>query len=824
MTKPANPATKIDPQEVENQALALFNAGKYKDALALYKHLLSIADNTIWRRQLACCYLRRAEGFALKGLYKEAVVLWENYRQQAQPPHEQLDHYIAWLIQSKNPAGMLSALKQLTAGQLDKDYPELAAVLGGLILTRHPEFQQVLPHDSVFIAHLKIVQTALQAHGLQDLTQLDQALRQLPYRSAFRDLRTLLKSSPLLPTEPAQAYALLDKMPANSVYARAARLLSAGRLSGSELVRELSHFSPAQRRFVYESLPLQKPQIELIESLCKQKQPWPDKLKFNLIIQFQSLFGRDAARRFCSALLNQYPAGQRDFDKAFGACDEFEQNRLKALEFEDADKSYDAEYYWKQCIKTLTKQAGNDLKIAMIYRHIAQNQPDQTLKTQYLCASLQHDPDDKSSYLQILHYYHQHPEDAENYKDWLNKALTQFPQDVDVLLRAAQAAMAGKAYKKAIQYAEKILKIDPVNSYAKQLLFTNHLNHARHLLANQKYPLAEREIQQAEALKLGKHYALQLELMRGLLSFASGDKQQGLSVIAQALNTLNPDAAAAHFQAGMEALLAGLPVAPILRVLAPMDTELVSAQALTRLIQLIEQYRQNDAARPLLHKALDKIKPQLKKSLLQQNYSETLQLSFCQALDGIQHFELMRPCAKSGQNQWQKPLWLYYKIYAETNGDPGKCSFMQRASLQLNLNDAYRDKDFRAQTLIGRYLDAYHAVQFPQDSDSSDDFSPDGETENFADPIFALFGHLPDDLFDKIDLKADLLARKTPPARLMLELSRMAGAKPDKLVASMQNDLDLFSALLLLKAANDLNLDIEVTARDILDYFGLNPF
>jgi tetratricopeptide (TPR) repeat protein len=185
---------------------------------------------------------------------------------------------------------------------------------------------------------------------------------------------------------------------------------------------------------------------------------------------------------------------------------------------------------------------------------MAQGQPDQALKIQHLCNSLEYDPSDRTSYLQILAHY-QKSGNTSAYKDWLNKALSEFPEDIDILMQATQAATANRTYKKAIQYAEKILKIDPVNSYAKQLVFTSHLNHARRLLKTHKLHLVAAEIQRAENLKLGKTYALQTDLLRGLLGFANNDKSQVLQLVVPALNKLNPEPATAHFQATMEACI-----------------------------------------------------------------------------------------------------------------------------------------------------------------------------------------------------------------------------------------------------------------------------
>lgn len=817
MTSPVNLTSTSDVEVLENQAISLCKSQKYKEAIAVYKQLLQLSNNPLWQQSLAECYLRRAENFALKGMHKEALVLWENYRQFAEPPYQQLDRYIVWQIQAKQTANIQSSLKALTAEQLDNDYPELAMILGALILTGHTEFQQALPQDSIFIDHLSRVLCALQAFRNHDHEGVNQQLKQLPYRSAFRDFRTLLKAILTMPGSIDDANLMLGKIPTRSPYSLAAQWLRASNQTGAALVSQCSNFSHAQRKLLTDCIGLDKLQIELIETLSKQKQPWPDKLKFNLALNNQSLFSSTLVQSFCFALLSSYPAGQRDFDKAFGAIDEFEQNRLKALGYESADNHYDADFHWRQCIKALSKQDNdNSLKIALIYRHMAQGQPDQALKIQHLCNSLEYDPSDRTSYLQILAHY-QKSGNTNAYKDWLNKALSEFPEDIDILMQATQAATANRTYKKAIQYAERILKIDPVNSYAKQLVFTSHLNHARRLLKTQKLHLVAAEIQRAENLKLGKTYALQTDLLRGLLGFANNDKSQVLQSVVPALNKLNPDPATAHFQATMEALLTDLPVTPILRELPKANEDLVSAPALTRLIALIEQYAQDEDNLVLLHKALDKIKAPLKKSLLQKNYPEKLQLSFCQALYSIQHFELMRPCAKSGQSQWQKPLWFFYKVYAETNGDATSCSFVQRAGLQINLDDAYRDKDFRAQNLIGEYLDAYHAPLFPNEFE----YLEQETSENFVDPIYALFGHLPDKLFEKIDLKADMIARKTPPDRLLQEVLKISGA-PANLLTAMQKDPDLYSALLLLKAANDLKLDIEVTAQAILGHFGLN--
>lgn len=803
---------------MEQQARSLLDAGKFKEAIALYKKLLQGSDNSAWRKQLAYCYLQRAKAFATKGMFKEARGLWENHREHTQPPYEAYDHYIVWSLQTKNPDTIRSSLQSLTAQQLDKDYPELAAILGLLILTEYPEFQQALPQDSAFIAHLKIVQTALQAFRNDEPEHMDEALKQLPYRSAFRDLRTLLKAGKTVSKSVDETRSLLGKIPANSPYTQTAQLMRACTMKGSALVHQMLTFNPLQRRLIGEFTGLNKQQLALVESLAKQKQPWSDKIKFNLAVQFQALFGAEPAQRFCSSTLATYPAGRRDYGKAFGALDEFETNRLQALACERDGKAYDAGYFWKQCVNASIKNGDrNGLKIALILRHIADSLPAPE-QIPLLIESLEHDPDDKDCMLKVLNHYRQDPDSSDKYKQWLDKALAQFPQDLDILTLATQAATRNKAFKKAIHYASNMLRSDPLNSFAKQVIFSSHLAHARRLLKTKKYHLVEPEIEQAQALKLGKSYNQQTQLLKSLLRFAADDKQQGLLAIGEVLNQLNPDPVAAHFQAAVEAQLTGLPVATLLRELPPAKDRLISAQGLARLVQLIAQYGQEQDNRSLIHKALDKIKAPLKQSVLQQNFDEDLLLNLCQILDSIQHFELLRHCAKRAHSKWRKPLWLYYRIYSETNGNPEKASYQQRLSLQFNLDSARQDNDQRASVLIQKYLDRYFQMHPQSGLDFFDDlFGQDAHGES-RDPIYELFGHLPDKIYDKIDKKADALVQKTSPERLLQELSQIIGNNRNVFLAMMK-DPDLFTALMLVKAAGELNMDIGVGFRDVLEYF-----
>jgi hypothetical protein len=821
MKKNQAPASGAPGDSPENKALSLMNSGKYKEAIGRYKKLLHDTDNSTWRRQLAYCYLQRALAFATKGMPKEALVLWENHSQHTQPPYEAFDHYVTWLLQTNNQTRIQACLGQLSAQQLDKQYPALAAILGLLMMTDYPEFAQALPQDSALIAHFKVVQAALQAYQDNDLEAVNTLLKQLPYRSAFRDFRTLLNAAISASISTAQASSLLAKIPADSAYSQTARQLLAITCSGSALVQEVEPFNHRQRRIIGEIKGLNKKQIEFIEQLNKQKDRLTDKAKFNLTIRYQSLCGSEIAQIFCHGMLTSYPAGRRDFNKNFGPLSEFEENRLKALTYEHKGEWYDVDYYWKQCVQALIREgAGNALKIALIFRHIAAQQGDSE-RNQLLIESLEYDPQDRDSYLQILHYYSQQQETADNYNHWLSKTLKEFPQDIDVLTLAIQSATRNKAYKKATQYALKILKLDPLNTSAKHVLFSSHLANVRRLIQGKKFHLVENEIHQAEDLNIGKAYIFQTQLMRGLYCFSGQDKKDGLQQISESLSKFNMDPVNAHFQVAMEALLTGLPVSTILRELPPARNHLLSEPELMRFIQRLKQYALEEVNQEQLHKAVEKVKFALKKSLQQQDYDEKLWLTFCETLDNIKHFELLRHCAKLAQTKWKKPIWVYYRIYSDANGNPEQCTFRDFLRLEKIQEKASQENDHRAMVLIDKFLDRYYKVHPEAGFGFLEDvFGSSEQQDDFEDPMDKLFIHLPEDVFYRLNKKIKILIKKTTPERLIRELGIVAHDNNNILLAMMQEP-DLFSSLLIIKAADDLGIDIGVSVDDVLECFAV---
>jgi hypothetical protein len=543
-----------------------------------------------------------------------------------------------------------------------------------------------------------------------------------------------------------------------------------------------------------------------------------------MAIRYRALIGTELAEQFCRLMLVGYPAGKKDYKKHFSASSEFEENRVQALLCEQEGDLEGAEFHWQQCIRCLLNSGSdNGLQIALILRRLAVREPDGLKRADLFAQSIEYDAIDRNSYLQILKEFDGDEGDAQEYKLWLNKTLAQFPQDIEVLTQAVKAATRNKTYKKASQYARKILSIDPLNTFAKQTLFSSHAAHAQRLMREKKYELVAKEIKQLEKLNLGKSYQQQIQVMQALLDFASEDKQQGLQNIAAAVKSIYADPVNMQFNVAMAALLNGLPVTTLLRELPPSKEYLLAAAELNNMMQQLQQHIDAGIEHTLLHKALEKIKAPLKKSLLTQNYAEALLLQFCEKLDAIKHFELLRHIAKFAQDQWQSPIWMYYRVYAMCNGVAAHCSNYDEYRLQNAHKQAQESNEYQTCVLIDHFLDSYYEAH-PQRSlgflDSLFGFDDDEDEDTNADIMEQLFGSLPEDTLAAMNYEMEAITEKQTPEQLIQGLMQQVGNNKMVLMAMMQ-DPDIFSAFLLLKAAEKLKIDIGVGVDDVIEAFGI---
>ncbi|MDT8407501.1 MAG: hypothetical protein RQ715_09665, partial [Methylococcales bacterium] len=803
------------------QALA---AGNHKQAIELYKTLLKLADRDEWREALAASYLVRAQTLAEKTLLKEAVVFYENYLKWTTTAPELQDRYCLWLLACGQQAKALDTVKALTAEQLDKALPELAVWLGFFLVSGQAEWIDSLPDDSALKSHWQQVSEALQAHRQGDQAGFRAKLKSLPYRSAFRDLKTLLLA---VDSPPDQALTLLAKIPEHSPYHSLTPALVMLFSQGLALVKASAQVSEAQRCVISQAKGLNKMQLKLLNRLSQQHAQLDNaKVRFNLLIEHRELFADDRVREGCQSLLPDYPAGLQLFLKTFAHNDHAEQLRLKALLAEHNDAFFEAHRDWRilvdHWLNNSHQNPDQTKQAALVLRHVAEAFDDEIMGIELLIESLEVDPDDAPSYHKILEFWAKLP-DWKNYHLWLKKALAQFPERTDFLIRAVKSAQRRKAFKLATRYAKQLLTLDPINTLARENLFNSHLAHALKLLNGNKYHLVETELNAAAAIPVAKTLRPQVELLHAALWYFTDSNAQGIEQFVQTLQTLNPDPTSAQWQAVIESTRLDLPMAPISRLLPDCKKHELSEASLQHLTALIERYRQQLPDSTLIDKALDTIKPSLKHSMKGLHYREQTLLDWCELLERLERYDLIKPCASATRGIWDSPIWAYYRILPELQGKPKSLGFTLIWRLQTALDEARQTGDSRAEAKLTRLLETQRPPEPLPLTPMDDPFEPEelDETELNPDIVTDLFGHL-----SKAELTWLLQDYQsfTEGRRLInlleyclsqLDQKQLTPPKPKLLT----DNIDCVLSLVLWIRAKQLNIKVGIDQNQIFNYF-----
>ncbi|MGY6276285.1 tetratricopeptide repeat protein [Methylomonas sp. MgM2] len=792
------------------KARKLFAAGRYPQAAELFKELLNRSDNSDYRDQLAQCYLQWALNTAGQGRLKQAGPLWEAYAAYAQTPLVAQDKYISWLLAEREFSKAYPALEKLGAAQLDHQFPELAVLLGFLLVSGNTALASHLPPDSALFRHWQFVKAALAAYRDGRFEACKQALKSLPYRSAFRDFRILLRAQ--LCPDPAEAQ--LSKIPESSPYRSAADAAIASLQAGAELVASLAKLEPHHRRVVAIACGLSANQIQLVETVSGESGWLTDKVRFYLALQYRSLFGPEAAQAFCLGRLAHYPDGFQDYLNYFGTANAFEENRIHALLCEKAKNSHDAQRYWRRCIEILQGNGTTEnRKIAMILRHMAALVPREEA-VDLLVESLDYDAAHKESYLGILTFYGLEQPDSAQYEHWLERSLKGFPHDVDILVNAVKSAAKRKSIGQIREYARALLNIDPANKTAKQQLFGDYVAQARRLISSENYAAAEERLQSAEQCIVEKEQRAQLDLLRGVYCRPVQERGQFDKQTIDALEKLGDDPVSKQFQLLMESALLNRPCPVSLPV---EDAELTSRQ-LKHLIALIEYYDEQSIGGNCLAEALNQIGKPVKHSIARLAKNEALMLSWCGVLERVGHFDLLRHCVALAGEPDKKPIWLYYKTLAGCHGDVSRLDHITLFQLQNAMAEARAENDSKAVLLIGRLIErsqiASDPFVFKQEVSAVDSHS---QSEDLYE---ALFGHIPAEAMEKLERKVRDIMLETDPVQFAEQAMRRYAASNDiQTLRLLFDDPDFFASAALLEAAEQLQIDIGVAMKDVVARF-----
>ncbi|MEA3303436.1 MAG: hypothetical protein U9Q75_09210 [Pseudomonadota bacterium] len=705
-------------EQLEKRALQRVESGHFKIAIADLKELLKRERRAEWLEALATAYTGRAAELAGKGMLKEALTIWRNRTEICGKPIND-PGYLELLLANDDLTGATEWLQQeLPALQQDKNALHAvrcvcaARALGGM-----QGLVEAWPADDQLRKDLPAAQRALDAYCSGDDGALETALKSLPFRSPFRELKSIFKVLLLLPDASRAAVEPLQKISADSPFyplalgVRNALSTTPGSAAGgfpaNRLLADFNHSLQgwsSETAAAANELPHQQKRansVQLMRILHKHRQA------------FGQDFAKEAAMRLAiHAEPDCYRAVVDEYFKTFDIMDTFERGRCMALTYEnDMDMSNEVVDQWGDALHSVDlMQTGSaddkSLAKALILRRMAEEiwkcmryRADESID--YLERSLEFDPDHAESHILLVQRYR----DQKRLKDARRVAAlaeSRWPEDPRVLIESAHNAIAGDAFHKAARIARNVLQFDPVNVEIKQLLFDAHIAHARKKIYDDTLKLADKELLQAVEWASADSNRGHIELLRGITAFKQGDKSAASSLIASACERLG--VLRGRLMLAIEATSFSLKPAALRRIsgIKKQPEKYLSADIMA-IVPHIEAALLN-APEQVIDAAVDFI-PALKQGA-SLDYKESELIRLCELWRRHDCFrsELLEPYAAAGEHRWPDLLIFDFFLVEATRTLNRPLSDENEDEMYNLLEDARILGDSRTAALIDQVL------------------------------------------------------------------------------------------------------------------------
>ncbi len=488
----ARPASR---EEVAQKAL---DAGRFREAIEVYKELLKTERRAEWVESLALAYAGRAEELQAKSMIPEALTIWRNRATACGKPLADAA-YIDCLCLSGASA---DAFKLIAAIESPAERTAVETRLAAMALLLSADGLAVLPADSLLRRHHASAVAALGACSAGDAQAVDAALREIPFRSPYRDLNPVLKALGLVQTSPAQAQELLTRVGVDSPFARLAAVVRVATLPDDEWLPALAAMDNAGQQILLELKGCPAPQRpRLLELARLGPTPAPEKVLAILLRSRKNLSPHVDA--LCLRLLPLDTSHTREISEYSKCLPPFEEARADALRAENTQRGIPARERWLTAISTLGLSADDSRNAAMILQRVAIGSdldiPLELLSDQYLQQmekSLELDPDNPAG-RQYLIRAHIRSGELKLARQQLEIALARAPNDTETLLMAVETALVSASPKKAVGYAKQLLKLDPINPKVRSLIGDACLAQARKQIRAKRADLAIKELDEA---------------------------------------------------------------------------------------------------------------------------------------------------------------------------------------------------------------------------------------------------------------------------------------------------------------------------------------
>jgi len=235
-----NKAVSLDNLSLEaliERGSLLLKQEKFPDAIACFKHLLKLEERVDFLQGLEQAYLGRIIALANKSMLKEALALLDILVQRF--PDARFDPLrLNLLLQAANYTEATKLYNQCHGQLPHEQRQQLEALFGALLLTGNGLKLSDFETDSAIVRIYPKALAAIDMSCSSQTDKLEDVLKQIPIRSPYRDLRTLLTGLHHFSRDHAKGKGILLKIAADSPYHSCATGFIATTVSSKSLLAD----------------------------------------------------------------------------------------------------------------------------------------------------------------------------------------------------------------------------------------------------------------------------------------------------------------------------------------------------------------------------------------------------------------------------------------------------------------------------------------------------------------------------------------------------------------------------------------------------------
>jgi tetratricopeptide (TPR) repeat protein len=544
---------KLSPNALLEKGNLFLRQEKYQDAILTFKELLKQDENPENLQALLQAYLGRIESLAAKSMIKEALAMLETVVHRW-PDAGVEPLKLSLLLQAGSFAEAVRLYarcgRQLASDRLER----LEALFGALLLAGTGGLRpEDFAGDSPVARHYPAALAACDAVFAGEEAKAQEALKQISFRSPYRDLRTLLTGFLQFPRDKDKACVFFAKIDKDSPYFHSAARYLATTDTPEIFLQKLTAVAKHERPQIRLRHGLNPAQFQALEDLAKSDGKPLGLL--HLVRRHESCFQKKDRLKllkdilpFCHDQVVTILNRNTDFNR-------LEQCRICALAAEKDDALTFAVDFWSDYLgKSGQWDPPGHKEIALVLRRQAKLKQreshyysaEEVLDT--MVKSLKYDPDHAGTWLDASDFAKRNDLMARHYAI-IQDAVAKLPENVEILVAAMKASGTKGAHKKAAGLAQRILAIDPINTSALDLLVESRLEHGRKLALQKKWALAEKELQSADTRVKAIRYRGRNRMCLGMLlllqgredglpHIAAGRRENGLPLLSYVLTSL----------------------------------------------------------------------------------------------------------------------------------------------------------------------------------------------------------------------------------------------------------------------------------------------